>query len=78
MCFTQVVHSRPVINRGEKPMQVSYRASARIICRDGGIIAGRLPIAKVTLSHTDRGENVRLISARKASRGERKHYEENK
>jgi hypothetical protein len=29
------------------------------------------------VAHTDRGENVRIISARKATRRERKHYEEN-
>jgi uncharacterized DUF497 family protein len=27
--------------------------------------------------HTIRGDNIRLISARKASKKERKHYEEN-
>ena len=27
--------------------------------------------------HTDRGDNIRLISARRASRSERKNYEEN-
>jgi len=30
------------------------------------------------VAHTDRGENVRIISARKTTRRERKHYEENK
>jgi len=30
------------------------------------------------VSHADRGENVRIISARKTTRRERKHYEENK
>lgn len=28
------------------------------------------------ISHTDRGENVRIISARKTTRSERKYYEE--
>ena len=35
-------------------------------------VTGRLLIA----SHTDRGEKVRIISAREASRGERKDYED--
>ena len=30
------------------------------------------------VAHADRGENVRVISARKTTRRERKHYEENK
>jgi hypothetical protein len=29
----------------------------------------------VVVSHVDRGENVRIISAREASRAERKDYE---
>lgn len=28
------------------------------------------------VAHTDRNENVRIISARRATRGERQHYEE--
>jgi len=28
------------------------------------------------VAHADHGENVRIISARKATQGERKHYEE--
>ena len=35
-------------------------------------VTGRLLIA----SHTDRGEKVRIISAREATRGERKDYED--
>jgi uncharacterized DUF497 family protein len=35
--------------------------------------AGRVLI----VAHADRGENVRIISSRKTTRGERKHYEEN-
>jgi len=34
--------------------------------------AGRL----LTVSHTERGENIRIISARPATRAERKLYEE--
>jgi uncharacterized DUF497 family protein len=34
--------------------------------------AGRM----LLVSHTDRGEKVRIISARKASRGERRDYED--
>ena len=34
--------------------------------------AGRL----IIVAHADRGEAIRIISAREASRGERKHYEE--
>jgi uncharacterized DUF497 family protein len=30
------------------------------------------------VAHTDRGENVRVISARKTTQRERKYYEENK
>jgi uncharacterized DUF497 family protein len=35
--------------------------------------AGRVLI----VAHTERGENVRIISARKTTRRERKYYEEN-
>jgi uncharacterized DUF497 family protein len=35
-------------------------------------VAGRL----LLVSHTDRGEKVRIISARKASRRERRDYED--
>ncbi|WP_248304659.1 BrnT family toxin [Breoghania sp. L-A4] len=38
-----------------------------------GIIDG---IAILTVAHTDRADRIRLISARPASRKERKHYEE--
>ena len=31
----------------------------------------------LVIVHTERGDNIRLISARKASKKERKHYEEN-
>jgi uncharacterized protein len=30
----------------------------------------------VIVAHSDRGENIRIISARKTTLGERKHYEE--
>jgi uncharacterized DUF497 family protein len=30
----------------------------------------------VIVAHTDRGENIRIISARQATQRERKHYEE--
>ncbi len=35
---------------------------------------GRMPI----VAHTDDGENVRIISAREPTRGERKFYEESR
>lgn len=35
-------------------------------------VTGRL----IIVSHTDRGEKVRIISAREATRGERKDYED--
>jgi len=35
--------------------------------------AGRVLI----VAHTDRGDNIRIINARKATRRERRHYEEN-
>ncbi len=38
----------------------------------GTSIAGRL----LVVSHTDRGENVRILSAREASRRERRDYED--
>ena len=37
---------------------------------------GRLESRLVVIAHTYRGENVRVISMRKASSRERKHYEE--
>jgi len=38
----------------------------------GTSVDGRLPI----VSHTDRGDGIRVISAREASRRERKDYED--
>lgn len=35
-------------------------------------VEGRL----LVISHTDRGENIRIISAREATRGERRDYED--
>jgi uncharacterized DUF497 family protein len=39
----------------------------------GKALTGKL----LVVVHTDRGDNVRIISARRASRRERKYYEEN-
>jgi uncharacterized DUF497 family protein len=39
----------------------------------GRAVTGKL----LVVVHTDRGDNIRIISARNASRRERKSYEEN-
>ena len=59
------------------PLSVTIFDPAHSQAEDRFIILGRSHLDKLlVVVHTERGDNVRIISARHASRGERKQYEE--
>jgi uncharacterized DUF497 family protein len=59
------------------PRSVTIPDSAHSQVEDRFIILGRSHLDKLlVVAHTERGDNIRIISARHASRRERKFYEE--
>ena len=60
------------------PMAVTYHDPDHSIAEERFITIGMSSIGRIlVVAHTDRGENVRIISARKATRREKTHHEEN-
>ncbi len=60
------------------PLSITIPDSAHSQGEDRFIIMGNSHEQKLlVVIHTDRGDNIRIISARRASRRERKTYEEN-
>ena len=59
------------------PLSVTIFDPAHSQAEDRFIILGRSHLDKLlVVVHTERGDNIRIISARHASRRERKQYEE--
>ena len=59
------------------PLSVTISDPAHSQAEDRFIILGRSHLDKLlAVVHTERGDNIRIISARRASRRERKQYEE--
>jgi uncharacterized protein len=59
------------------PLSVTIFDPAHSQIEDRFIILGRSHLDKLlVVVHTERGDNIRIISARRASRRERKQYEE--
>ena len=59
------------------PRSVTIPDPAHSLAEDRFIILGRSHDGKMlVVVHTERGDNIRIISARPASRRERKYYEE--
>jgi hypothetical protein len=59
------------------PMAVTYQDPDHSIAEERFITVGTSSGGRVLIvAHTDRGENVRIISARKTTRRERNYYEE--
>jgi uncharacterized DUF497 family protein len=59
------------------PLSVTIFDPAHSQAEDRFIILGRSHLDKLlVVVHTERGDNIRIISARRASRRERKQYEE--
>ena len=59
------------------PLALTYRDPDHSIDEDRFITIGISREGRVLMvAHLDRGENIRIISARKATLRERKHYEE--
>ena len=59
------------------PLSVTIFDPAHSQAEDRFIILGRSHLDKLLIVvHTERGDNIRIISARRASRRERKFYEE--
>ncbi|HTS17550.1 MAG TPA: BrnT family toxin [Verrucomicrobiae bacterium] len=60
------------------PMAVTYHDPDHSVAEDRFVTVGTSRAGRVLIvAHTDRGDNVRIVSARKTTRRERKHYEEN-
>ena len=60
------------------PLSLTIPDPAHSQVEDRFIIMGHSHQRKLlVVAHTERGDNIRVISARRASRKERKHYEEN-
>jgi len=60
------------------PNSITIADPAHSFSEDRFVILGRSYGGKLTVVvHTERGENVRIISARRANRKERRTYEEN-
>ena len=61
------------------PLAVTYHDPDHSISEERFITVGMSRTDRVLLvAHSDRGENIRIISARKTTVQERKHYEEKK
>jgi len=59
------------------PLSLTIPDPAHSQVEDRFIIIGQTRQQKLlVVVHTERGDNIRLVSARRASRKERKHYEE--
>jgi len=59
------------------PLAVTYPDPDHSIAEQRFITVGMSSGGQVLIvGHADRGENIRIISARKTTQGERKHYEE--
>lgn len=59
------------------PLAVTYHDPDHSITEQRFITVGMSSAGRVlVVAHTDRGENVRIISARKTTRRERENYEE--
>jgi hypothetical protein len=59
------------------PMAVTYRDPDHSITEERFITIGTSSAGRVLIvAHTDRGDNVRIISARKTTKREREYYEE--
>jgi len=60
------------------PLAITYHDPDHSISEQRFITAGISNAGRLLLvAHADRGENVRIISARNATLRERRHYEEN-
>lgn len=61
------------------PLAITYQDPDHSILEQRFITVGMSLSGRVLIvAHMDRGENIRIISARKTTLSERKHYEENK
>lgn len=61
------------------PLAVTYHDPDHSISEERFITVGMSRTDRVLIvAHSDRGENIRIISARKTTVQERKHYEEKK
>ena len=59
------------------PWAVTYHDPDHSVSEQRFITIGMSTTGRILIvAHTDRNENIRLISARKATERERKHYEE--
>ncbi|HVB88134.1 MAG TPA: BrnT family toxin [Candidatus Dormibacteraeota bacterium] len=59
------------------PLSVTYQDPDHSTAEQRFITVGMSSVGRILLlAHADRGESIRIISARKATRRERKHYEE--
>jgi uncharacterized DUF497 family protein len=59
------------------PLAVTYPDPDHSVSEQRFITAGMSGAGRVLMvAHLDRNENIRIISARKTTRRERKHYEE--
>ena len=59
------------------PLSLTIPDPAHSQAEDRSIVLGQSHQRKLlVVVHTERGDNIRIISARRASRGERKSYEE--
>ena len=61
------------------PLAITYQDPDHSISEQRFITVGMSSSGRVVIvAHMDRDENIRVISARKTTPNERKHYEENK
>jgi uncharacterized DUF497 family protein len=59
------------------PLAITYPDPDHLTSEQRFITVGMSSVNRVLIvAHTDRNENIRIISARKTTRRERKHYEE--
>lgn len=59
------------------PLSVTYQDPDHSTAEQRFITVGMSSVGRILLvAHADRGESIRITSARKATRHERKHYEE--
>jgi uncharacterized DUF497 family protein len=59
------------------PLSITYHDPDHSITEYRFITVGMSQFGRVLMvAHTDRGENIRIISARKTTRQERRYYEE--
>lgn len=60
------------------PLSLTIPDPAHSHAEDRFIVIGSSALQKLlVVAHTDRGDNIRIISARRATKRERKSYEEN-